>query len=171
MKRLIEYGDYSCAEWNGIINLEDPLFKAWFKSVKPYLIGYEFWIYGGVLDEHLTFDIDASIIGPYNPQHINWMLDNIVRISFEYGVFPDIKYSLTDTLEWRWSEWKSTGKKKTCKYAFYKPTSVVDGVLIDNGRFTLENGLWISYITWPINKTLYYNKKDGKEYKDPIQIA
>ena len=164
MKKLIEYGDYSCAEWNGIINLEDPLFKAWFKAVKPYLIGYEFWIYGGVIESWLTFDIDATIIGPNNPQHINWMLSNIARVSFEYGIFPDIKYSIDNKI-FKWSQWVATRESVTCKYAYYRPSMIVNGKLIKWG--TLEDGLYVASRKWPMNKSIYMDHN----FKDPIQIA
>ena len=164
MKKLIIYGDYQQSSWNGIISLDDPLFKVWFDRIKPYLIGYEFWIYGGAIEDWLSFDVDATIIGPNNPSHINWMLENIVRVSFEYGLFPDIKYSIDGNL-FKWSEWMAIGEYTTCKYAYYRPHMYVNGKLIDWG--TLENDLWIGTRVWPMRKAI------GKDhtYKDPIQIA
>lgn len=164
MKKLIKYGDYQESAWNGIIGLDDPLFKVWFDRIKPYLIGYEFWVYGGVIEDWLTFDIDATIIGPNSPSHINWMLDNIVRISFEYGVFPDIKYSINNKL-FTWSDWELTRKPVLCKYAYYKPSMFVNNKFVDWG--TLEDGLWVAERTWPMNKSIY---KDHT-FKDPIRIA
>ena len=164
MKKLIIYGDYQQSSWNGIISLDDPLFKVWFDRIKPYLIGYEFWIYGGAIEDWLSFDVDATIIGPNNPSHINWMLENIVRVSFEYGLFPDIKYSIDGNL-FKWSEWMATGEHVTCKYAYYKPSMNVNGKYISWG--TLENSLWTASRQWPMRKAI------GKDhtYKDPIQIA
>ena len=164
MNKSIIYGDYQCSQWNGVIGLNDPLFKVWLEAIKPHLDGYELWIYGGVIEEWLSFDIDATIIGPNNPQHINWMLSNIARVSFEYGIFPDIKYSIDNKI-FKWSQWVATRESVTCKYAYYRPSMIVNGKLIEWG--TLENDLWVSTRVWPMRKAI------GKDhiYKDPIQIA
>ena len=164
MNKVIKYGKYKCSNWNGIISLEDPLFKSWFEKIKPYLVGYEFWVYGGVLEDWLTFDIDATIIGPNNPEHINWMLDNIVRVSFEYGLFPDIKYSIDGKL-FKWSEWEATGEHVTCNYGYYQPSMEVNNTKIEWGDW--EDGYWTASRSWPMRKTIY---KDHN-FKDPIQIA
>ena len=164
MRKTIKYGDYTCHEWNGIIDLEDPLFKKWLDSIKPYLEGYELWIYGGVLEDWLAMDIDGSIIGPYDPEKINRVLDNIVRVSFEYGLFPDCKYAFDGKL-FNWSDWRDRGLKTTIKYAYYRPEMKVNGKLIQWA--TLENGLWVAERTWPLNSTLYKQHS----YKDPIRIA
>lgn len=163
MKKLIEYGDYSCDNWNGIISLDDPLFRSWFEKVKPYLIGYELWVYGGVLEDWLTHDIDASIIGPNNPKHINWMLENIVRVSFEYGVFPDIKYSIDGKL-FNWSEWVDTKESVLCKYAYYKPNMKVNNKGIYWGTF--KDGLWTAERLWPMNKAIHAKHN----FKDPVKL-
>ena len=163
MKKVIKYGDYVCPYWNGIISLEDPLFLSWWDRVKPYLDGYEFWIYGGVLEDWLSFDVDATIIGPYNPDRINYMLENIVRISFEYGIFPDIKYSIDGKL-FTWSEYMRTKETVTCKYAYYQPHMEVDDKLIEWG--TKEDGLWVASRTWPMSKSLNKNHT----FQDPIKL-
>ena len=164
MKKKITYGDNTNDNWNGIIGLEDPLFVKWSKEIEKVLQGYSLWIYGGVLEEWLAMDIDGSLIGPYNPNKINQVLEDIVRISFEYGVFPDIKYAFDGKL-FNWSDWKSTEIKQTIKYAYYRPNMFVNGKKIEWG--TMENGLWVAERTWPMIGTLNKNH----DYKDPIQIA
>ena len=164
MQKLIQYGDFTCSEWNGIINLSDPLFINWSNKIKPILQGYSLWIYGGVLEgEWLTFDIDGSLIGPYNPNKINEVLEDIVRISFEYGVFSDIKYAFDGKL-FRWSDWRDRGERSTIKYAYYRPEMKVNGKLIQWG--TLENGLWTSTREWPMNKAIHKNHN----FKDPVKL-
>ena len=164
MKKSIIYGDYQCSQWNGVIGLNDPLFKVWLEAIKEYLDGYELWVYGGVIEDWLTFDLDATIIGPNDPKRINEVLENIVRVSFSYGLFPDIKYSIDSKL-FNWSSWERTGEYTTCKYAYYRPSMIVDGKHIEWG--TLENDLWVSTRVWPMKKAIH---KDHT-YKDPIQIA
>ena len=164
MKKLIKYGDFECSELVGIISMDDPLFKAWWNKVKQYLDGYEFWIYGGVLENWLTYDIDATIIGPNDPNRINFMLENIVRISFEYSIFPDIKYSIDGKL-FKWSEWMDTGETVLCSYDYYKPNMFISNKGVYWG--SLKNGLWVADRLWPLQKTIQKNHN----YKDPIRIA
>ena len=164
MKKLIEYGDYSCAEWNGITHLEDPMFQKWLEKIRPILNGYELWVYGGILEDWLTFDIDATLIGPKDPQRINQILKDIVRISFEYGYFPDIKYSIDGKI-FNWSHWEKTGEYTEIRYAYYQPSMTVNGKFIGWGY--LEDDLWCGTRIWPMKKQIH---KDHI-YKDPIQIA
>ncbi len=163
MEKLIKYGDYQCSSWSGVIGLDDPLFKMWFASVKQYLTGYEFWVYGGAIEDWLTYDVDATIIGPLDPSYINYMLDNIVRVSFEYGIFPDIKYSIDGKL-FNWSEWVDTRETVLCKYAYYKPTMEVNGRRVYWG--SKENDLWVAERLWPMQKAISKNHN----FKDPIKL-
>lgn len=163
MTKTIKYGDYVCTKWSTVSSIFDPTFDLWIQAVRPYLDGYELWVYGGVLEGWATDDIDGTIIGPYDSIHINWMLDNIVRVSLEMQLFPDIKYSLDGKL-FRWSEWSATRKPVTCKYAYYKPELTLNNKLITWG--TEENDLWVAERVWPMKKQLY----SGHHYKDPILI-
>lgn len=163
MYKKITYGSYSNDKWNGITGLQDPLFKEWAKHIEPVLQGYELWIYGGVLEDWLAMDIDGSIIGPYDPDKINEVLHDIVRISFEYAVFPDIKYTFDGKL-FNWSDWRDHGVKQTIKYAYYRPMMWVNDKLIEWG--THQDGLWTAERTWPINRTLNKNHN----YKDPVKL-
>lgn len=164
MEKTIKYGEYTQSKWNGLISTEDPLFKSWLEQIKPVINGYELWIYGGILEDWLTFDLDATLIGPNDPQRVNKMLDDIIRISFDYGIFPDIKFSI-DSKIFNWSHWELTGEYTQIKYAYYKPEMWVNGKLIKWG--TLENDLWIGTRVWPMKKQIHKNH----QYKDPIQIA
>ena len=165
MKKSINYGSYSRNEWNGVVDVNDPLFKQWKKAVLPVLQDYELWIYGGVLEpEWLSYDIDGSIIGPYDPVKINQVLEDIVRISFEYGIFPDIKYTFDGKL-FNWSDWRDHGNKQTIKYAYYKGMMWVNNKLIEWG--TSEDGLWTASRTWPMIGTLNKNHN----YSDPVKLS
>lgn len=164
MKKLVKYGDYSQDTWNGIIGLEDPIFKSWFEKIKPIVEGYELWIYGGILEDWLTYDIDATLIGPKDPIRVNQILNDIARISFEYGIYPDIKYSIDGKI-FNWSHWELTGEYTEITYAYYKPEMWINGKHINWGEH--RDGLWVGTRVWPMKKQIH------KEhiYKDPIQIA
>lgn len=159
----LKYGDFECNKWTPIIGIEDIRFRHWAERIRPYLVGYELWVYGGILEGWETNDIDGSIIGPYNPNHINWMLENICRITLEEGLFPDIKYSIDGKL-FKWSDWSVSRETVTCKYAYYRPNMVWNGKSIEWG--SNEDGLWVSERIWPMKKQMY----NMHNYKDPVKL-
>lgn len=159
----LRYGDFRCDRWQTVKGVDDPILDRWIEAIRPYLVGYELWIYGGVLEGWDTNDIDGTIKGPHNPLHINWMLENIARITLEEGLFPDIKYSMDGNM-FLWSEWLESREYVTCKYAYYKPYMLYNKRLITWG--TLQDGLWVANRTWPLKKQEF----SGHNYKDPIRI-
>lgn len=159
----LQYGDFECSKWRPITGITDIRFRDWAERIRHYLDGYELWIYGGIIEGWETNDIDGSIIGPYNPSHINWMLDNIARVTLEEGLFPDIKYSIDGKL-FTWSDWERTREPVTCKYAYYRPNMVLNGKSIEWG--SNEDGLWVAERRWPMLKQLH----KGHKYQDPVKL-
>lgn len=164
MEGKLVYGDHKCDNWNSINGIEDPLFKYWVQRIGEFTDGYEVMLYGGVLENWDTHDIDCTITGPYNPKHIRWMLDNIIRCTLECGLFPDIKYSRSGKL-FKWSEWVGTGESVTIEYSYYRGSFNYNGALIEFAELN-SSGLWNGTKKWPINKTLNKNHN----YKDPIRL-
>ena len=164
MDKLIKYGEFECSKWNPIINENDPLFLIWLDAITPHLEGYELWIYGGVLENWLAMDIDGSIIGPLDSTKINRILRNIVKISFEFGIFPDIKYSFDGKL-FSWSHWENTGERTYCKSAYYAPYMQYGSEFISWA--IMENDLFVAERSFPMNLTV----KKNHRYRDPIRFA
>lgn len=154
LERDIHYGMYHNNKWLGLVGVTDPLFIRWCEVIKPLLLDYELWIYGGILEGWETFDIDGSIIGPHNPKVINQILQNVIEASYELQIFPDIKYAFDNKL-FNWSDYMATGKRVTIKYAHYQPEITVNGKVFKYG--TLENELWVAERTWPLTKTINKN--------------
>lgn len=88
-----------CNKFQPIYTLNDPNFKLWLNTIKEMdWQGYELWIYGGILDKPVTRDIDASLIGPWDPDKIRLLLDGMYHAAFELQIEPDIKYQTQDQL-------------------------------------------------------------------------
>ena len=154
LERHVHYGMYHNNKWQGLIGVTDPLFIKWCQVIKPLLLNYELWIYGGILEGWETFDIDGSLIGPHNPKVINQILENVIGASYELQIFPDIKYAFDGKL-FNWSDYMASGKRLTIKYAHYQPEITINDTVISYGTF--ENDLWVAERTWPLNKTIKKN--------------
>ena len=156
MKKLIQYGDYTQDVWHSLKGIEDTRVIEFIDRIKELnWTSYSLFLYGGILQDRDTYDIDGTIMGPRNPGHINYLLDNITRISFELGVLHDIKWS-QDLYD------PNVDTTKTCNYAYYRPHRWDDNTFIKYA--SLDNGLYIRDKTWPMNKT------KGIKYKSPIKI-
>ena len=88
-----------CNKFQPIYTLNDPNFKLWLNTIKEMdWQGYELWIYGGILDKPVTRDIDASLIGPWDPDKIRLLLYGMYQTAFELQLMPDIKYQTREQL-------------------------------------------------------------------------
>ena len=155
---MVIYGDYKCEWFKSIDGLSDPLFVEWLKQIKELdWDGYSLWIYGGIL-EWKTSDIDGTILGPRDPARINYLLDNIVRISYALHVEPDIKWTDQGLYDY------NRDTVKTIKHAHYRGSKIHNGKLIEFGK--LENYLWVAEREWPIKAK---HKKDWK-YHSPMKL-
>ena len=159
MKKLIQYGDYEQMYWRSLKGPNDYMLIKFIDRLKELNWGsYSLFLYGGILEGWETFDVDGSIIGPRDPAHINYLLDNITRIGFEMRIYPDIKWA-TELFDW------NTNKDPiTIEYANYRGTRIIDGKLIEYGK--LSDGLYMSSTTFPLTKTL--NKKHI--YSSPLKL-
>ena len=162
MIKHIEYGDYEQLNWNSLEGLDDPLLIKFIDRLKELNWGsYNLFLYGGIIEGWETFDVDGSIIGPRNPAHINYLLDNITRIGFEMGIYPDIKWA---TRLFDWQDYIIDKKPQTIEYANYRGTRISSGRLLEYA--TLVDGLYMSTKTWPLTKTLNKNHN----YSSPLKL-
>lgn len=160
MMKLIEYGDYTQKYWRSLKGPDDYMLIKFIDKLKELNWGdYKLFLYGGILEGWETFDVDGSIIGPRDPQHINYLLDNITRIGFEMRIYPDIKWA---TQLFDWQDYIIDKKPQTIEYANYRGTRISRGRLLEYA--TLVDGLYMSTKTWPLTKTLDKNH----DYKSPV---
>lgn len=83
-----------CDYFEPLCTINDSRFIFWLTSVQQELDwqDYELWIYGGILDKPRTRDLDASLIGPWDPIRIRQLLTGMYQKAFELNIEPDIKY-------------------------------------------------------------------------------
>jgi len=82
-----------CDKFVPLRGLEDERFKIWLsRSGDLDWTDYELWIYGGILHKPITRDLDASLVGPWDPDRIRLLLDGMYQAAFELQIEPDIKY-------------------------------------------------------------------------------
>jgi len=88
-----------CDKFVPICTLNDPNFKLWLNTIKEMdWQDYELWVYGGLLHKYSTRDIDASLVGPWDPGKIRALLDGMYQTAFELQLMPDIKYQTWEQL-------------------------------------------------------------------------
>tara|TARA_R100000951_G_scaffold94548_2_gene83329 strand:- start:934 stop:1362 length:429 start_codon:yes stop_codon:yes gene_type:complete len=77
----------------------DQRFNSWLDEVRQLeWEGYELWLCGGLLHKTITRDLDASLVGPWEPDKIRYLLNNMYQIAFKLQIEPDIKYHSKDNL-------------------------------------------------------------------------
>ena len=163
MLKHIEYGDYTQQYWRSLEGPDDYMLIKYIDKLKELNWGdYKLFLHGGIVEGWETHDVDSTIIGPRDPQHINYLLDNITRIGFEMRIYPDVRWaeSLFD-----WQEYKKNGLKVSIPSAHYRGDRTVNGVYQPD-HAVLEDGLYMYTMTWPIAKTINKNH----DYKSPVRF-
>ena len=88
-----------CDKFLPIASMDDARFIQWLDQVKQMdWSDYELWVYGGILHKPITRDLDASLVGPWNPDRIRLLLDGMYQTAFELQIEPDIKYQTIEQL-------------------------------------------------------------------------
>jgi len=151
------YGEHTAEQILPINGIKDPRFQLWLRRIIELdWEDYELYLYGGILENRQTADIDGCIIGAPDPLKIEYLLDNIVRISFELQIWPDIQYNMTGELYD-----PILDKDKTITYAYYRPHLNYKGLEVNRG--TLKDGFYQKEHKWPQSK-----QSDSPQH--PIQI-
>lgn len=153
-RRSIKYGEFSCKEWhelNGLISVVDEIREI------ATLVGPEYsaWVVGSILEDRDTQDLDIILTGPYRPERINFLLQEIVRMGFSRKKFIDVKYSVSGEL-FVPSLYNTSFGKKNFLYATYAPEIEINGKTFQYG--IEKDGLWQSTQRLPLTKG--YSKFD-----------
>mgnify|MGYP003142972003 CR=1 FL=1 len=86
----IEYGNHIGYKWYGFTSYEDPIVKKCISEItrnSEVFEGYELYVTGGILEGWLTWDVDFSLHGPYNPARIKKALNHIIEIGFKNHIY------------------------------------------------------------------------------------
>lgn len=162
-QQWIMQGEFERYHWYSANGVGDPLFAAWCHRVRELdWQDYELWIYGGILEPWATYDVDCTIIGPYDPDRIRYLLEGVTRVGFNTGLRSDVKWG-TELFDWQ--EYKRTNKSKYIEYAYYSGSIWSDGRQ-SNYALLNKDKLWMGGKEWPIVKTL--NKHH--DYRSPVKL-
>jgi hypothetical protein len=162
MEKHIKYGKFERTDWNLVSTLKDPLVKEWLDCVEFIdWEGYELWAHGGILEDRMTVDLDLTIVGPDEPDRVNFMLETLVACGFHLGLFIDIKY-LYDGQLFDHQEWLDDGKYIYNVYASLAPEITINGSLFVYGK--LLDGYYLADQIHPLGKVR------GKDMPSPLRI-
>ena len=143
---MVQYGEYTAEEILPIDGIKDPRFQLWLRQIIELdWEDYELYIYGGILENRRTADLDGCIIGAPDHAKIEYLLSNIVRISFALGIYPDIQYNMTGEVYD-----PILDKDKTITYAYYRQYLNYKGMEFNRGL--PKDGWFQKEIKWPHSK-------------------
>jgi hypothetical protein len=169
----IEYGPFKRSIWLAVPNVSHPLFKALMAEIKAIdhlKNGYNIYIFGGILEDWLSWDIDMAITGEYNSEVLKNLMQKILEISFNRGIYIDLKYIL-DSKVFDFNEWLLDENLNMIEYQVveYSDSFLRNAVSQKFSNIELRDGLWHRTIYLPSSKQLS-KYEQGYKYKSPIQI-
>ena len=155
----ITYGKFTNSEWKTVNGLESVQHVLDRIKTEVNWDEYQLWVHGSILSDVDTHDIDLTIIGTMYPHIINGMLETIVRIGYEEGVFCDVKYSVSNMLY----DAEVDGTK-TILYACYQGEITVNGTTYEYSKKVKD--LYLNETRYPMWKCL----NNGIVYKSPVRV-
>ena len=90
----VKYGDLIGSVWRTYKGVDDPQYKKFQSHLDKIKWNYEYqlWLIGGALTGRETYDIDLSLVGPYNPPVIKEILYDLTKIGYDIETWVDAKY-------------------------------------------------------------------------------
>lgn len=169
----IEYGPFKRSIWLAIPNDTHPLFHALLndlRAIEEFTHGYSLYVFGGILEDWVSWDIDVAITGEYRPDILKSLMHKILDVSFKRGIYIDLKFILESEV-FDFSKWLQDSGLNLIEYQVveYSEKFLKNGVSqkFDNIRFI--DGLWHRSIYLPSRKQLS-KMEEGYHYASPIKI-
>jgi hypothetical protein len=169
---ILEYGPYKNNVWYKAKGIEDPIIQKILNRVKEEVntSGYEFYIYGGILEGWETTDLDMIFVGPYDIERVRDILTKITEISFEEKFMIDVRYQLESKI-FDFKEWTKGDTTKAEIYSHY----ILYGKIKSNGKTIQYNGyekddMFVLSYQQPMNKQLNNYFENKLIYKSPYKI-
>jgi hypothetical protein len=169
----IKYGDFERSLWLAVPNVSHPLYNALMdeiKAIEHINNGFNLYVFGGILENWTSWDIDMAITGEYNPVILKDLMHRILEISFNRAIYIDLKYILNRNV-FDFNEWLLDEDLNMLEYQVveYSDSFVKNGVSQEFNNIELKDGLWHRTIYLPSSKQLT-KYEQGYNYKSPIQI-
>lgn len=169
----IEYGPFKRSIWLAIANQSHPLFHALIndlRAIEEFSHGYSLYVFGGILEDWLSWDIDVAITGEYRPEILKPLMHKILDVSFKRGIYIDLKFILnSDVFDFR--DWLRDSEMMMREYQVieYSNNFLKNGVSQDFYNIMEIDGLWRRSIYLPSRKQLS-KMEEGYHYASPIKI-
>lgn len=169
----IEYGPFKRSIWLAIDNHSHPLFRALMddlRAIEEFSHGYSLYVFGGILEDWLSWDIDVAITGDYRPEILKPLMHKILDVSFKRGIYIDLKFILnSDVFDFR--DWLRDSEMMLREYQVieYSDKFLKNGVSQDFNNIMEIDGLWRRSIYLPSRKQLS-KMEEGYDYASPIKI-
>ena len=169
----IEYGPFKRSIWLAIPNQSHPLFHALIndlRAIEEFAHGYSLYVFGGILEDWLSWDIDVAITGEYRPEILKPLMHKILDVSFKRGIYIDLKFILnSDVFDFR--DWLRDSEMMISEYQVieYSDKFLKNGVSQEFNNIGEMDGLWRRSIYLPSRKQLS-KMEEGYHYASPIKI-
>jgi hypothetical protein len=169
----IEYGPFKRSVWLAIPNQSHPLFHALIndlRAIEEFAHGYSLYVFGGILEDWLSWDIDVAITGEYRPEILKPLMHKILDVSFKRGIYIDLKFILnSDVFDFR--DWLRDSEMMLTEYVVieYSDKFLKNGVSQEFNNISEMDGLWRRSIYLPSRKQLS-KMEEGYHYASPIKI-
>ena len=148
----IKYGDFECDTWQWLNGVNTAIIQQYIAEIKRIDWGeHQLWFFGGILENRRTKDLDGAIIGPYIPDKIQYLLNNVVKVGFDIGVYPDVFYMKEGAL------FEDAEGFQTRTHIFYNGTLHLPK---RKKQFALPNsdGLYERKEKYPLRRTVFLKK-------------
>lgn len=168
----VEYGPYKNSIWYKAKTIQDKIIQTILNRIKNEVNtdGYSFYIYGGILEDWETKDLDMIFVGPYDNTRVRDILTKVTEISFEEKFTIDVRYQFESKI-FDFQEWT---KGDTELAEIYSHAILYDKIKC-NGKIVNYDGYWrddLFVLTFqqPMDKQILNYKERNLVYKSPYKI-
>lgn len=164
------YGTFSAENWFSIGGPEHPIFKTLIKRIDyevPEIKNFKTYVNGGLLEEWMSWDIDITITGEYQPEFIKIVFEKVLSIAFDLHIWVDLRYQETF---WRPDYMTTTNfnKMECWCYELFNYFSR-DGVVEHLDFYESVDGIYRRWNEYPFEKHLE-KLKNGYIYQPPLEL-
>ena len=164
------YGPFNARNWYSIGGPEHPLFKTLVSRIEsevPEMKHFKTYVNGGLLEDWMSWDIDITITGDYEPELIKTVFSKVHIISFDMHLWVDIRYqekmwrpdlmtpdNLNEMDAWCYEEFNNFSR---------------NGEYVFNEQLEQIDGLYRAFHTYPADKHID-KLNEGYIYQPPLEL-
>ena len=164
------YGPYKNQNWYSIGGPEHPIFKYLVQRIEnevPEIKNFKTYVNGGILEEWMSWDIDITITGKYQPNLIKTVFKKVHEICFDLHIWVDIRYQEE---MWRPDLMTTDNHNKMECWCYEECNNYSrDGDLVVNETCESIDGLYRNWHIYPFQKHID-RLNEGYIYQPPIEL-